>query len=177
MFELMKWAMFVLFSIACIVFSWESLQRVRSHGFYMFFAFEAILGLIIINLEYWFIDVLAPLQILSWFLLCTGIITVIAGYYPLMTKKKPQPVRNQSQAVIKTGIYKYIRHPIHCALILFAAGAFLKQVNIMNAVLFIIAIVFVFLSARADEDESLEKLGNEYSLYIKTTKKFIPRLY
>ena len=28
-----------------------------------------------------------------------------------------------------------------------------------------------------EEDENLERLGNEYGLYLKTTKMFIPRIF
>jgi protein-S-isoprenylcysteine O-methyltransferase Ste14 len=143
----------------------------------MFFAFEAILGLIMINLEYWFNDIFSPLQIVSWILLCCGVAASFAGFNIITATTKKYVPNEHSRAIVKTGIYKYIRHPLHTALICFASGALCKQISIFTTLLFIAAIVFSILSVRAEEDENLAQMGNEYSLYIKTTKKFIPHIY
>jgi protein-S-isoprenylcysteine O-methyltransferase Ste14 len=177
MYELIKWSIFTLFSIALIVFSWDSLQRVHCYGFFRFFAFEAILALVIVNLEYWFIDPASLLQIVSWTLLCGSIILAGTGFYLLNRKGKFQLKNERSVSLVKIGVFKYIRHPLYGSLLLFAAGAFCKQVTIISAVIFIIAIAFLVTTGRVEEDENLERFGNEYSLYIKTSKMFIPCLF
>jgi hypothetical protein len=46
----MEWIVFLVFSAGIVLLSWRSLRDRRSHGFYRFFAFEAILALILLNL-------------------------------------------------------------------------------------------------------------------------------
>ena len=44
-------------------------RQPRSHGFYRFFAWEAILGLFLLNVDFWFRDPFAWYQIIAWTLL------------------------------------------------------------------------------------------------------------
>jgi len=177
MFEFIKWSIFILFSIALIVFSWESLQKVRSYGFFRFFVFEALLSLLLVNVEYWFIDPFSPLQIVSWIFLGSSLIVALIGTYILVTKSKLKNKIENSLPMVKTGIYRYIRHPLYGSLILFGIGAFLKQISIVSIIDLIAVVALVIITSRIEEDENLEKFGSEYSYYLKTTKMFVPHLF
>lgn len=48
-----------------VAVSWRSLRHPASHGFFRFFAFEAILCLVVLNARVWFRRPFAPLQLLS----------------------------------------------------------------------------------------------------------------
>jgi len=56
---------FVVASAGIIVLSWPPLRLRRSHGFYRFFTFEAIAGLVALNLRDWFREPFAAQQIIS----------------------------------------------------------------------------------------------------------------
>jgi hypothetical protein len=51
---LWKWTVFAIVSGGLIFISRASLRNLRSHGFYRFFAWEAIAGLFLFNIEHWF---------------------------------------------------------------------------------------------------------------------------
>jgi hypothetical protein len=76
----MKWVVFLGFSIGIVLLSWRSFRDRRSHGFYRFFAFEAILALILFNSE-----VLVPPAIFSpanpvWLLLLLSLFLAVHGF-------------------------------------------------------------------------------------------------
>ena len=78
----------IAFIIGTATLAWLSRKSLRSpgqHGFYRFFAWEAILGLIILNREVWGTDPFSAYQIASWLLMLLSIFLVIQAYR-LMTK-------------------------------------------------------------------------------------------
>jgi protein-S-isoprenylcysteine O-methyltransferase Ste14 len=177
MIEIIKLSIFVLVSIGIIVFSWDSLQRIRNHGFFRFFVFEAILALILFNANYWFEDPFSPLQIVSWVLLCGAIAMALHGFYLLKKTGKPQGNIENTSVIVKVGAYKYIRHPLYCSLLLLALGAFFKQVSLISGIILVIALVFLFITARVEEHENIERFGTGYGNYLKLTRMFVPFVF
>jgi hypothetical protein len=84
-----KWIAFLGFSIGIVFLSWRSFRNLRSHGFYRFFAFEAILALIWLNIEFWFRQPFSVRQILSWLLLLISIFLAVHGFTLLRRIGKP----------------------------------------------------------------------------------------
>ena len=60
---------FVLITAVIVYISRTSLRSPRSHGFYRFFAWECILGLFLLNVDFWFYKPLAWNQLIAWVLL------------------------------------------------------------------------------------------------------------
>ena len=60
---------FIVASLGIAWLSRASLRNFRSHGFYRFFALEAILLLVWLNGEFWFYVPFSVHQIISWVLL------------------------------------------------------------------------------------------------------------
>jgi protein-S-isoprenylcysteine O-methyltransferase Ste14 len=181
----MEWAAFLVFSIGIILLSWRSFQDRSSHGFYRFFAFEAILALILLNLEFWFRQPFSIRQILSWSLLLISLFLAIHGFWLLRQIGKPDasiddPRRlniEKTTQLVKVGAYRYIRHPLYTSLLCLAWGAFLKHPSLVGAGLGIIATLALYATSRAEEAENLEHFGAEYAEYIEETKMFIPLIF
>ena len=171
-----KLILFVIVSSGITWFSWPYLRNLRSHGFYRFFAFESIVGLLLVNVNYWFDQPFSALQIVSWILLYLSIVLVIPGFYLLHQLGKPKDGIEDTTVLIKTGIYKYIRHPIYGSLLLLSWGIFFKSVSLLSGGLALVATVFVIATARVEEAENIRKFGEAYIAYIKTSKKFLPFL-
>lgn len=68
---------FVAASLPLIYISRASLKKLGSHGFYRFFAWEAILALVMLNLDVWFVDPFSWHQLISWLLLLGSIFLLI----------------------------------------------------------------------------------------------------
>jgi protein-S-isoprenylcysteine O-methyltransferase Ste14 len=177
-------AAFILASIGITALSWRSLGNRRSHGFYRFFAFEAILVILVLNIPFWTKKAFSPVQIVSWLLLIFSIIFVTQGFYWLRkiggTARRtdsPETFAFENTAHLVTeGIYKYIRHPMYSSLLLLAWGAYLKHFTIAGTIAVIAATAALMATAKMDERECLLTFGSTYAAYMKKSKMFIPYL-
>jgi protein-S-isoprenylcysteine O-methyltransferase Ste14 len=181
-----KLVAFVFLTICLIVISWRSLRAARSHGFYRFFAWEFILALFLLNAEVWFRDPLSWHQLASWFLLFLCLIPLGFGIRSLGRQGKPAKDREgepqlmafeKTTALVNTGIYRYIRHPLYSSLLFLAWGIFFKSPGWFGALPAIAATLFLIATAKADEAECIQFFGPEYEKYMKDTKRFVPFLF
>jgi len=134
-----KTVIFIISTIIIVFISRKSLVRIRSHGFYRFFAFGFMIILFLLNVDYWFTYPFSLLQIISWiFLICSGYL-VIDGYRLLRSKGSPDELRpeehlyklEKTTKLVTAGIYHYVRHPLYGSLLFLVWGIFFKSVSIV----------------------------------------------
>ena len=177
----------VVFAVGSIPIIWVSrwsLLSPTSHGFSRFFAFEAILALMVLNAPHWFDNAFGVQQILSWLFLFASIVLVVWGVMLLRRLGRPRPTADGSsvfewentKSLVTTGIYRYIRHPMYSSLLFLAWGALLKSVSIMTFVLAVIASLAMVATAKAEEAENVAQFGQEYKDYMRRTRRFVPFL-
>lgn len=181
MFEIM------LFFAGSLILFWISRDAIRttgSHGFYRFFAWEAILGLVLLNGSSWLVKPLAFHQIISWILLLCSIPLVVWGVTALRTGKSAEERDDttllefeKTTALVTDGIYQYIRHPLYSSLLFLTWGIFFKDISWAGFALGVMASVLLFLTAKADERECVRYFGAAYSDYMQGTKRFIPYVF
>ncbi len=180
---MIQWLAFVAGSAILSAISWKSLHNPQSHGFHRFFAWEAILALIILNATRWFNNWLAWYQILSWILLIACLVPLIFGIRSLRTHGKPNNdgrsdpqllAFERTTKLVTSGIYQYIRHPLYSSLLLLAWGVFFKAPSQDGITLVLIATLLLNATARTDEAECMQVFGADYQEYIKRSKMFIP---
>jgi len=181
-----NWIAFSFLTLFLIYISRDSLRARRSHGFYRFFAWECILALFLLNVEFWFTQPFAWNQIVAWSLLLVSLIPLGYGIHFLRTQGKPAQKREgdpsllafeKTTALVTTGIYRYIRHPLYSSLLLLAWGIFFKSPSWSGGVLVIVTTISLALTAKADEAECAKFFGTAYQDYMKTTRMFIPFLF
>ena len=176
---------FVVGSAVLIYVSRASLRAPRSHGFYRFFAWEAILALTSLNLYHWFDNPFAWHQLISWFLLMVSLFLVIHGVRLLQQRGKRNTQRDdapmfefeKTTAIVVAGAYRYIRHPLYSSLLFLAWGVAFKATSWLNGLLAVIATLFLIATAQAEEVEDIRFFGPAYQEYMKQTKMFIPFLF
>jgi protein-S-isoprenylcysteine O-methyltransferase Ste14 len=162
-------------TIAILLVSWFlSIKYKRYHGIARFFSFESIFVLILLNLKFWFKNPFSPLQIISWILLILSVYPVITGSMLLQRKGKPDSNFENTSLLVKSGIYKYIRHPLYLSLILFGTGVMLKNPDSFQWILGLINLIAILITARIEEREMIAKFGDAYREYMTETKMFIP---
>jgi len=175
--------LFGMFTLVLAFVSRRSLLRPRSHGFFRFFAWEAILALILINAPKWFYDPYHWHQIVSWALLILAIVPLVLGIVWLRTrgtprdggKREPELLAfERTTTLVSDGIFGLIRHPLYSSLLLLAWGLFFKEPSPVGSGLAVAATLFLLLTAKTDEAECLRKFGQEYARYMQNTKMFIP---
>ncbi|MFA5872603.1 MAG: methyltransferase [Anaerolineales bacterium] len=169
--------LFIAGSIFVVWVSIPSLRRPGSHGFYRFFAWEAILGMFLVNIRGWFVHPFAWYQIISWILLFASLVPIISGVYLLRHAGKPTDALEATTQLVQSGVYRFIRHPLYASLLTLAWGIFFKSPSLLDGCLAAVATAFLYATARADEAECLVKFGEEYAWYMKKTKLFIPFVF
>jgi protein-S-isoprenylcysteine O-methyltransferase Ste14 len=183
---MIQWIVFTVVSLLLVAISWKPLHSPRSHGFYRFFAWEAILALFLINMKYWFYKPFTWNQILAWSLLILSLVPLILGVRSLQTGGKPVKQREgdstllsfeKTTALVTSGIYHYIRHPLYSSLFLLAWGIFFKYPSPLGITLVLTTTFFLIATAKADESECTRFFGIRYQEYIKQTKMFIPYIF
>lgn len=183
---MIQWITFVGFSGVLIYISRASLRAPGSHGFFRFFAWECILALVLLNLEVWFRTPFAWYQLISWGLLLVCLVPLYFGVRTLIARGKPVAQREaepqllafeKTSALVTTGVYRYIRHPLYSSLLLLAWGVFFKAPTWLGGVLAAAATVLLYATARADEAECVRFFGSAYHAYMTRSKRFVPYVF
>ena len=177
--------LFVVLSVPILLYSWKSLKAKQSHGIYRFFSWEAMLVLLVFNIRFWFQHPFSFPQIVSWIFLFISIWLVLAGIVMLKKHGKQSKTRQQNDLhafekttkLVNTGIFRYIRHPMYSSLLFLTWGIFLKNPGWIFLGVAFLASLFLFLTARADENECIGYFGNAYRSYMKKTTRFIPFIF
>ena len=173
---------FVVVTLLLALVSRASLRKPDSHGFYRFFAWESMLGLFVLNMRVWYVDTNAPHQIISGLLFFASLLLVLFGIALLQRSGKPDTKRNdapmlefeKTTALVTTGIYRYIRHPIYGSLFLLCCGFFFKNPSLTGSILVVVASSFLVAAARVEEAENIRYFGEAYREYMKRSKMFVP---
>ncbi len=76
---------------------------------------------------------------------------------------KPTDKLEATTKLVTTGIFRLIRHPLYASLLYLAGGIFFKSPSLLDGCLVIVAMAFLYATARADETECLVKFGKEYA--------------
>jgi protein-S-isoprenylcysteine O-methyltransferase Ste14 len=148
----------------------HSLLHPHSHGFYRLFAWEALLGLLVLNLEGWFREPWAWHQLISWALLGVSLALVVEGLRLLKTAGGQAGGRGDSQLLefektsrlVTTGLYRYIRHPLYSSLLWLGWGMFFKSPSWPGAALALLGASFLVATARAEERKNIAYFGSAY---------------
>jgi protein-S-isoprenylcysteine O-methyltransferase Ste14 len=182
---MLKLLVFVIASAILVYVSRASLRTPGSHGFYRFFAWEAILALIVLNLDGWFRDPFSWHQLISWLMLLTSLFLVIHSVQLLKRLGQQDSRRDdvpmlefeKTTSLVTVGTYRYIRHPLYSSLLFLAWGAFFKSPSWPGGILAVAATLFLVMTARMEEAEDIRFFGSAYQAYMKQTKMFIPFLF
>ena len=178
-----KPCVFLAASALLLVLSRASLLHPRSHGFWRFFAWEAIVALSLLHVDRWFATPFAWHQLVSWALLALCCVPVVWGTVLLRRQGRQARERagdptllafERTTVLVTSGVYRYIRHPLYTSLLLLAWGIFFKGPSWMGGSLSAAATAFLVATALADEAECRRFFGPEYATYMRRTTRFIP---
>jgi protein-S-isoprenylcysteine O-methyltransferase Ste14 len=167
-----------LVGTALLAFASRSyLARLRSYGFFRFWAFTCLLGLVLLNVDAWFYRPAALTQVISWTLLAGSVALAVQGFLLLRKRGRPSGSIEATTLLVSSGVYRHIRHPLYASLMCFAWGVVLKHPSALSALLGAAVSVLLYLTARAEEQDSRVKFGAAYEAYAAQTKMFIPFLF
>jgi len=175
---------FLAGSVLVVWWSRSAIRQPGSHGFYRFFAWEAILLLLVLNHEPWGKQPFSPHQTASWVLMLLSIGLALGGLLTLRRDGKAGEERadptlygfEKTTSLVSSGLFAYIRHPMYASLLALAWGAFFQDPSLSGSLVAAFASFSLLLTAKADERECLQYFGVQYAEYKQRTWMFIPFL-
>jgi len=80
--------------------------------------------------------------------------------------------------IIRSGLYRYLRHPSYAGCLLGDLGLGMAYSNWLSIVIIFMPILAALLyRINIEEDALLENFGDEYFEYARSTKRLIPKVY
>jgi protein-S-isoprenylcysteine O-methyltransferase Ste14 len=185
-FHVIQISAFIVGGVVLTLISRRALTHTKTHGFYRLLAWQGILALLVLNAPVWTDNRYAWYQLCSWWALTVSLLVLITGVYQLRKLgQADSSVRSDSELfafeqttqLVDTGIYRWIRHPLYCSLLLLAWGVAFKQLLPLTVLLALFSSVCLYLTARQDERECVAYFGATYSDYMLRSRMFIPYIF
>lgn len=107
-------------------------------------------------------------------IICIVCISIAASYLAVSGLKTVFGEIRENPAVIRTGVFRLVRHPIYLAAILFYFIFLLMAFSQLAGAVWVIIVLFYYWSARYEERLLIEKFGDDYLSYIREVPMFIP---
>lgn len=114
--------------------------------------------------------------ILSLSVFLIGVVIRINGYIHLANQFSDKVELKADHTLIKTGLYRCIRHPLYLASILMCVGCFIYLMSYFTFILTVVTIIAIHIRIEKEEKYLKENLKG-YPEYCAATKRFIPMVY
>ena len=101
-----------------------------------------------------------------------ALILIVNGWYHIY--KNYWSKEKGKGMLVRTGIYRYIRHPQYAGLLLLSLGMLIEWATLPLLILFPVMVFMYVRLAKREEQDMLNEFGEEYRHYMKKTKRFIP---
>lgn len=109
-------------------------------------------------------------QIAGWAVITAGGLIIIIALAAIR-RKAAAPATGDT--LVKTGLYSFVRHPIHCGTFLEFAGLFILWPSVTVGIASLIGTIWLILQSKLEERD-LEKRIPGYSEYKISTPGFLP---
>jgi len=107
---------------------------------------------------------------LGLIVLALGSVLAVRGMAQIFGDKAP------AFGVVRTGVFKLMRHPIYLAEILVYVGLLIFSFSLAAAAVAAAAAVFLHFISRHEEKLLLKRFGREYAEYMNDVPMWVPRL-
>ena len=100
----------------------------------------------------------------------------ISGYFAQAGLKKVFGEERKELQVIQSGVFGIVRHPIYLGSILVFLSFVVLSLSFLAFIIWLIIVIFYYYLCRYEEAILIEKLGNDYKVYMKEVPMLIPRI-
>jgi protein-S-isoprenylcysteine O-methyltransferase Ste14 len=184
MLNIFRSVVFILVSVRLYLLSRKSLRSNRFHGFYRFFAWEGVLALVLLNIDFRRYQLTSVHHILAAVLVTSSALLALHGFGLLRREGRLDSGRDdptllpveKTTVLVTTGAYKYVRHPLYSSFLMLVWGSFFFIPSWPGGFVACFASINTLLAAWTEEQENLSYFGSAYCDYMKRTKRFIPFL-
>jgi protein-S-isoprenylcysteine O-methyltransferase Ste14 len=80
-------------------------------------------------------------------------------------------------ALVTGGVYAVVRHPIYLFYVIEMLGLLLVRINPISLIALIVNILTCIHRANREEKALLDKFGDDFAAYKRTTRKFLPFIF
>lgn len=84
---------------------------------------------------------------------------------------------DEDQQLVTTGLFRFVRHPIYALSVLMVVLTALACMSWPMAGVAVMHVVLMNIKARHEEQALIGVFGDDYRDYMKTTGRFVPRLF
>lgn len=102
-----------------------------------------------------------------------GFLIILIAILQLNKNLTPFPTPKEGGSLIKTGLYKYIRHPIYTGVFLATLGLSLFNNSLWQICIAVTLLILFYFKSSYEESLLIEKY-EEYKKYKETTNRFFP---
>ena len=128
------------------------------------------------DLRFVFGSVLVNVNSIGALFLLASIMLLIYAQNSLGKSWKIGLEKETKTELIKTGMYKYTRHPIYVAMLLFFTSLFLLLPTILILVLVIGNYAAIISTAKKEEEFLIEEFGDDYRKYMQEVNFLFPKI-
>lgn len=114
-----------------------------------------------------------PVKYLGLVMAIVGFFTIVIAILQLNKNLTPFPTPLSDGTLIKTGLYKLVRHPIYSGIILAAIGFGLFHESFWKICIGLCHLILFYFKSKYEETLLL-KCYPDYKSYSKTAKRFFP---
>lgn len=122
-----------------------------------------------------------PLLILRWIAAASAFACLLATIYCWIEMGRDWSVAivkdTSQQSLVTTGGFRWVRHPIYALSVLMVVLTAIACATWPMALVALWHIVFMRIKAKREEQALIGVFGDQYRDYMKTTGRFVPRLF
>ncbi len=165
------WAYIILAVVWIIIISRWLVPVIRLRQVqevYAVFAVGGLLSMVILGVGgVWNTYQIRILRIIGLILYIPSLFFVAAAFISLGRKGKPESGWEASTVIIKTGVFRLLRHPLYLGTAMWSlAVAFVFQ-SVQSTVVCALVIFCSFMASIKGDTFNIEKFGEKYSEYMK----------
>ena len=153
------------------------LERINSYLVSFGMIYFPLMNIFFSFFEKFEFEVPTIIKIISVFILFLATIIFYLSHKELADNWSPFVEIKEKQKLIKTGIYKYIRHPMYLSMWIFSLFQGFVLSNLFIEIFGIITWAnLYFIRIFYEEKMMINTFGKEYEKYIETTGRIFPKL-
>lgn len=138
------------------------------------------LQFLLIAMLVWFSEPITTARNGHVFTLIMGVLGLIIGALSLRANPlgnfNIEPVPKPGGTMIKSGIYRYIRHPMYTSVILFGLACYAATPSAINLVTLIVLALVLHTKALLEE-AWMQTVHSDYAHYAAGTKRYLPWVF
>jgi protein-S-isoprenylcysteine O-methyltransferase Ste14 len=101
---------------------------------------------------------------------------IVSGYLAAVGLSIVFGEERETPVVIRKRVFGIVRHPIYLSEILLYLGLLMLSISLAATVVWILAVIFLHLISRYEEQLLLVRFGEDFETYMREVPMWVPRL-